>query len=58
IVQKSVPADMKEYETQFKLAVNELKKRKIQGMVFGDICLEEHKSWVDRVCNDIEITPL
>jgi len=57
IVQKSVPADMKEYETQFKLAVNELKKRKIQGMVFGDIYLEEHKSWVDRVCNDIEITP-
>jgi diphthine-ammonia ligase len=59
IVQKSVPADMKEYETQFKLAVNELKeKRKIQGMVFGDIYLEEHKSWVDRVCNDIEITPI
>jgi diphthine-ammonia ligase len=58
IVQKSVPADMEEYETQFKLAVNELKKRKIQGMVFGDIYLEEHKSWVDRVCNDIEITPI
>lgn len=57
IVQKSVPAGMKEYETQFKLAVNELKKRKIQGMVFGDIYLEEHKIWVDRVCNDIEITP-
>jgi uncharacterized protein (TIGR00290 family) len=57
LVQKSVPADMKEYETQFKLAVNELKKRKIQGMVFGDIYLEEHKSWVDRVCNDIEIIP-
>jgi uncharacterized protein (TIGR00290 family) len=59
IVQKSVPADMEEYETQFKLVVNELKtKRKIQGMVFGDIYLEEHKSWVDRVCNDIEITPI
>jgi uncharacterized protein (TIGR00290 family) len=58
IVQKPVPADMEEYETQFKLAVNELKKRKIQGMVFGDIYLEEHKSWVDRVCNDIEITPI
>ncbi|MBE3036588.1 MAG: diphthine--ammonia ligase [Candidatus Atribacteria bacterium] len=58
IVQKSVPADMEGYETQFKLAVNELKKREIQGMVFGDIYLEEHKSWVDRVCNDIEITPI
>jgi uncharacterized protein (TIGR00290 family) len=58
IFQRSVPADMEEYETQFKLVVNELKKRKIQGMVFGDIYLEEHKSWVDRVCNDIEITPI
>jgi uncharacterized protein (TIGR00290 family) len=59
IVQKSVSADMEEYEDQFKLAVNELKeKRKIQGMVFGDIYLEEHKSWVDRVCNNIEITPI
>jgi uncharacterized protein (TIGR00290 family) len=58
IVQKSVPDDMEEYETQFKLAVNELKKRKIQGMVFGDIYLEEHKSWVDRVCNDLGIIPI
>ena len=59
IFQRSVPADMEEYETQFKLVVNELKtKRKIQGMIFGDIYLEEHKSWVERVCNDIEITPI
>ena len=55
IVQKSVPDDMKGYETQFKLAINELKKREIQGMVFGDIYLGEHKSWVDRVCNDMDI---
>jgi len=59
IVQKSVPAGMEEYENQFKLAVNELKeKRKIQGMVFGDVYLEEHKSWVDRVCNDLGIIPI
>ena len=58
IVQKSVSADMKGYETQFKLAVNKLKKREIQGMVFGDIYLEEHKSWVDRICNDMDIIPI
>jgi uncharacterized protein (TIGR00290 family) len=59
IFQKSVPADMEEYENQFKLAVNELKeKRKIQGMIFGDVYLEEHKSWVDRVCNDLGIIPI
>ena len=58
IVQKSVPDDMKGYETQFKLAIKELKKREIQGMVFGDIYLGEHKSWVDRVCNDMDIIPI
>jgi len=58
IVQKSVPADMKGYETQFKIAVNELKKKKIQGMIFGDIYLREHISWVDRVCNDMDISPI
>jgi len=27
----------------------------IKGMVFGDIYLEEHKQWVERVCNDLKI---
>ncbi len=59
IVQKSVPADMQKYEDRFKSAVNELKdKMKIQGMVFGDVYLEEHKNWVERVCNDLRILPV
>jgi uncharacterized protein (TIGR00290 family) len=59
IIQKEVPADMEKYETEFKSAVIEIKNRyKIDGMGFGDIYLQEHKSWVERVCNEIGIIPI
>jgi len=59
LFQKTVPPDMAGYEEQFKLAVNDLKtKMKIQGMIFGDVYLAEHKDWVDRVCEDLEIIPV
>ncbi len=49
---------MKEYEKEFKAAVSELKDTGIEGMVFGDIYLDEHKDWVERVCQDIGITSI
>ena len=49
---------MEKYETEFKEAVSEIKPKGIQGMVFGDIYLEEHKNWVERVCKDLEIVPI
>jgi len=59
IVQREVPADMTGYEDKFKIAVSELiDKYDIKGMVFGDIYLDEHRNWVERVCNDLKITPL
>lgn len=59
LLQVAVPAEMQEYENKFKLTVRRLKeKEKIQGMIFGDIYLAEHKNWVDRVCAELEITPL
>ena len=58
MVQREVPADMEEYEKEFKSAVCKLKKMGMEGMVFGDIYLDEHKEWVDRVCRDINITPI
>jgi uncharacterized protein (TIGR00290 family) len=59
IVQRETPADMSGYENEFKSAVRELKnKHGIQGMVFGDVYLEEHKNWVARVCKDLDITPI
>ena len=43
------------YEAEFKEAVLSLLPRGIQGMVFGDIYLDEHKEWVERVCADLGI---
>jgi len=58
LIQKDVSADMEKYETEFKAAVSEIKTKGIQGMVFGDVYLEEHKNWVERVCKDLEILPI
>ncbi|MDI7261483.1 MAG: diphthine--ammonia ligase, partial [Thermodesulfobacteriota bacterium] len=58
LIQKEVSKDMEEYEREFKQAVSEVKGDGIAGMVFGDIYLEEHKSWVERVCKDLEIQPI
>jgi diphthine-ammonia ligase len=43
------------YEQEFKKAVRSLLPNGIKGMVFGDIFLDEHKDWVERVCGDLEI---
>ncbi len=41
------------YENEFKDAVNSLAHHGIKGMVFGDLYLEEHKQWVERVCREL-----
>lgn len=56
--QHEVSADMKEYEKEFKAAVGVLTGKDIGTMVFGDIYLDEHKDWVERVCSDINIKPI
>ncbi|MFC1989945.1 diphthine--ammonia ligase [Chloroflexota bacterium] len=48
---------MATYETDYKDAVLFLKKRGVGGGVFGDIDLEEHRQWVERVCQEVDITP-
>lgn len=58
LVQKEVTADMKEYEKEFKEAVSSLKQEGITEMVFGDIYLDEHKDWVERVCHDVGVRPI
>jgi len=58
LIQKEVTADMKKYEEEFKEAVNELKNKGINKMVFGDIYLLDHFSWVERVCRELSITPI
>ena len=43
------------YEQEFKTAIYELKRAGVGGAVFGDICVQEHKDWVDRVCKELDI---
>ena len=45
----------KRYEENFKKTVLHLKERGIEGGVFGDIDLEEHRAWVQRICKEIGI---
>ncbi|MFH1086954.1 MAG: diphthine--ammonia ligase [Chloroflexota bacterium] len=47
-----------DYEQNFKGTVAGLKKKGVQGGVFGDIDLEEHREWVERVCTETGIAPL
>jgi len=55
LVQRQTP--MANYETEFKDTLLTLKQTGISGGVFGDIDLEEHKEWVDRICRQVDITP-
>ena len=58
LMQYTVPPDMSLYEQTFKKAVSALKRRGVEGMVFGDIYLQEHRDWIERVCGELAITPL
>lgn len=43
------------YEQEFKEAVRSLIPNGIKSMIFGDIYLQEHKDWVERVCGELGI---
>jgi len=48
-------ASWKNYEREFKKAISDLKKEGVVAGVFGDIDLEEHRNWVERVCEESQI---
>ncbi len=48
---------MANYETEFKDALLSLKQEGVTGGVFGDIDLEEHRQWIDRICGEVALTP-
>jgi uncharacterized protein (TIGR00290 family) len=58
LAQREVSPDMQKYEEEFKAAVTELRGKDIASMVFGDIYLLEHESWIERVCGDLNINAL
>lgn len=43
------------YENELKAAVRSLIPSGIKGMVFGDIYLQGHRDWVERVCGELGI---
>lgn len=55
IVQKVMPNN-KTYRDEFKVLINDWKKKSnIEGVVFGDIYLQEHKDWIDKVCEETKV---
>lgn len=53
LLQRPTPDDG--YEQAFKKAVRSLLGDGVETMVFGDIFLEEHKDWTERVCRELGI---
>jgi diphthine-ammonia ligase len=58
LTQYAVPPDMALYERTFKRAAMALKRRGAEAMVFGDIYLDEHRDWVERVCGELGLVPV
>lgn len=48
----------KTYEQELKRAVTELRGVGLEGIIFGDIDLIEHKDWLERVCRELGVTPI
>jgi len=50
-------ATWNDYEREFISALCELKKDGIESGVFGDIDIDDHRKWVERVCSSASIKP-
>lgn len=56
-LQKAMP--QKGYRDAFKALLEELKtKEGIEGIVFGDIYLQEHRDWINKVCEELKVEPI
>lgn len=55
LVQQRTSGD--NYEAEFKKMLRVFRQEGIEGGVFGDIDFAEHRQWVERVCQEVDITP-
>ncbi len=54
LIQKAMPR--KGYSEAFKILIEELKtKESIEGIVFGDIYLQVHRDWIDKICDELKV---
>lgn len=51
-------ASWKRYEEVFKRVLRKLKANGAEAGVFGDLYLEEHRQWVERVCGEVDVEPI
>lgn len=56
IIQK--PTTWENYEETYKKALLEIKEKNIIYGIFGDIDLQIHRDWVERVCKEQNIKPI
>ncbi len=54
IVQRAVTWDT--YEQGFKDAIKALKDEGVEGVVFGDIDVQEHRDWTERICKETGVS--
>jgi uncharacterized protein (TIGR00290 family) len=50
--------DFSGYEARFKSVITELKTDGVTAGIFGDIYLVEHRTWIERVCKELDIEPI
>jgi len=50
-----IRSSWEDYEKGFKRAILELKEKGIEAGIFGDIDLEEHRAWAERVCKETSV---
>lgn len=43
------------YEHNFRQIVNKLKEEAIEGIIFGDIYLQEHRNWIESICQQLKV---
>jgi diphthine-ammonia ligase len=48
-------ASWQTYEQEFKRLLRELARSGFSHVIFGDIFLDEHKAWVERVCSECSL---
>lgn len=53
-----VRTSWEEYEARFKEALCALRDEGVEGGVFGDMDIQEHREWVERVCAEVGMQPL